>query len=53
MGYIIEPKGVDFIIKSKPLTATQSKALSEFIAKRKLEISLASKQNKVNSHQTM
>jgi len=50
MGLIIEPQGVDFLIKCNPLTATQSKALSEFIAKRKGEIKLASKQIKVNVH---
>lgn len=31
MGYIKEPDGVDFIIKSKPLTEKQKKAISEFI----------------------
>lgn len=38
MGYIKEPEGIDFIIQSKPLTKKQEKELSEFIAKRKLEI---------------
>jgi hypothetical protein len=32
MGYIKEPKGVDFIIKSEPLTDKERKAISEFIA---------------------
>lgn len=31
MGYIKEPDGIDFIIKSKPLTEKQKKAVSEFI----------------------
>ena len=31
MGYIKEPDGNDFIIKSKPLTEKQKKAVSEFI----------------------
>jgi hypothetical protein len=31
MGYIKEPKGVDFIIKSKPLTDKERAAISEFI----------------------
>ena len=31
MGYIKEPDGVDFIIKSKPLTDKQKKEISEFI----------------------
>ncbi|MBN2521157.1 MAG: hypothetical protein JXB17_11665 [Bacteroidales bacterium] len=38
MGFIKEPEGVDFVIQSKPLTEKQEKELSEFIAKRKLEI---------------
>jgi hypothetical protein len=38
MGFITEPEGVDFVIQSKPLTPKQEKELSEFIAKRKLEI---------------
>ncbi len=31
MGYIKEPKGVDFIINSKPLTDKERQAISEFI----------------------
>ena len=38
MGLIKEPEGVDFIIKSEPLTREQEERLSEFIAKRKHEI---------------
>lgn len=38
MGYIKEPEGIDFVIKSKPLTIQQEKELSCYIAKRKLEI---------------
>ena len=38
MGFIREPEGVDFVIQSKPLSEKQEKELSEFIAKRKLEI---------------
>lgn len=37
MGYIKEPKGVDFLIQSPPLTDKERKELSEFITKRKLE----------------
>lgn len=33
MGHIKEPKGVDFIIKSEPLTDEERKAISEFILK--------------------
>lgn len=31
MGHIKEPDGVDFIIKGKPLTNKEKKAISEFI----------------------
>jgi hypothetical protein len=31
MGHIKEPKGIDFIIKSKPLTNDEKAAISEFI----------------------
>ena len=31
MGYIKEPDGIDFIIKSKPLTDKQKQAVSVFI----------------------
>jgi hypothetical protein len=31
MGYIKEPEGVDFLIKGKPLTQKEKKAISEFI----------------------
>jgi len=37
MGHIIEPKGVDFLIQSPPLTDKKRKELSEFINKRKLQ----------------
>lgn len=43
MGLIKEPAGVDFVIKSKPLTVKQEKELSAFIAKRKLELKQAGK----------
>jgi hypothetical protein len=36
MGHIKEPKGVDFIIKSEPLTDTEQAAISEFIKNYKL-----------------
>ena len=35
MGHIKEPKGVDFIIKSEPLTEADRKAISEYIFKNK------------------
>jgi len=31
MGHIREPKGVDFIIKSEPLTDSERTAISEYI----------------------
>ena len=38
MGHVKAPKGVDFIIKSPPLTDEERKEISEFIKKRKAEI---------------
>lgn len=43
MGFIREPQEVDFVIESKPLSGKQEKELSEFIAKRKLEIKKSKK----------
>lgn len=37
MGYIAEPRGIDFVIQSPPLTDHERKELSEFIKKRKFE----------------
>ena len=31
MGYVKEPDGIDFMIKGKPLTEKEKKAISEFI----------------------
>ncbi len=39
MGHIKEPKGVDFIIESKPLTDEDRKAISDFISKDKKKLS--------------
>lgn len=50
MGIIREPEGVDFVIQSKPLTDKQEKELSEFIAKRKLEIKKKSKGDTYTQH---
>ncbi len=36
MGHIIEPKGVDFLIQSPPLTDKERVEISEFIKKLKL-----------------
>jgi hypothetical protein len=35
MGHIKEPKGIDFIIQSPPLTEKERRAISEFIKKSK------------------
>lgn len=48
MGIIREPKGVDFIIKSPPLTKEERKEISEFIRKRKLQESVKTKKQKAN-----
>lgn len=37
MGHIKEPKGVDFIIKSRPLTKEEEIAISEHIRNYKLK----------------
>lgn len=37
MGHIKEPKGVDFIIKSRPLTKEEEIAISEHIKNYKLK----------------
>ena len=37
MGHIKEPKGVDFIIQSEPLTDVERKSISEFIQKDKVK----------------
>ncbi len=37
MGHIKEPKGVDFIIKSEPLTDKERIAISEYIKNYKLK----------------
>ena len=50
MGFIKEPDGVDFVIQSKPLTKKQERKLSEFIAKRKLEIKKRSKKGTYTQH---
>jgi len=38
MGHIAEPKGVDFLIKSPPLTDKEREELTEHISKRKIEL---------------
>ncbi len=56
MGHIKEPKGVDFIIKSEPLTNEERIAISGFIreyktknsSKRKTRISSSNKEKNTN-----
>ena len=43
MGHIKEPKGVDFLIQSEPLTDAERKAISEFIRKDKIKQAAAAK----------
>jgi hypothetical protein len=46
MGHIKEPKGVDFLIKSEPLTDNARKEISEFIREYKKMSALKSIQKK-------
>jgi hypothetical protein len=48
MGYIKEPKGVDFIIKSEPLTDKERQEISKFIASYKAK----NKKKKLAKRQT-
>jgi len=43
MGHIKEPKGVDFVVKSEPLTTADRKMISEYISKYKQKVSKANK----------
>jgi hypothetical protein len=46
MGHIREPKGVDFVIKSDPLTEQDRKEISEFIRDYKKKQALKAIQKK-------
>ncbi len=46
MGHIKEPKGVDFIIESPPLSEKEKKEISDFIKKRKAELEKKRKSGK-------
>lgn len=48
MGHIPEPKGVDFLIESSPLTNKERKELSEFIKERKSKLANKPEQRKKN-----
>lgn len=53
MGYVKEPEGVDFIIKGKPLTEKEKKAISEFIQADKERLRLKkSRKKKVSNQKT-
>lgn len=43
MNFIKEPKGVDFIIQSPPLTEKEKIEISEFIASRKAKKNVVTK----------
>lgn len=49
MGIVREPKGVDFIIQSPPLTIEEQKEISEFIKLRKQQ-NIAEQKIKSKSH---
>ena len=57
MGYIKEPEGVDFIIKSKPLTDEDREQISQFIReykrKNQVEERKSSKNRKNTAPNTM
>ena len=40
MGYIKEPKGVDFIIKSEPLSEEERKIISDYIIQYKEKVTI-------------
>lgn len=48
MGHIKEPKGIDFIIESKPLTVEERKKISEFIRKDKAKSTNKGKLSRTN-----
>lgn len=48
MGHIKEPKGVDFIIESKPLTEEERKEISDFIRKDKAKRADSSRPSRTN-----
>lgn len=55
MGYIKEPKGIDFVIKSEPLTDEAKNKISEFIklykSKKQSKKLTKSKENLLNATQ--
>jgi hypothetical protein len=53
MGLIREPKGVDFVIKSRPLTKKEEELLSKFIREQKAKRSKKLATKKVASKKTI
>ena len=51
MGYIKEPEGVDFIIKSEPLTEEDREQISQFIQKYKRKNRVKEKKTAPNTMQ--
>jgi hypothetical protein len=49
MGLIKEPKGVDFIIQSKPLTDIERKEISEYIKSKKSNLRLLKRKKLLGS----
>ena len=49
MGFIKEPKGIDLIVKSEPLTEQDKKLISNVIAQYKLTCKKPSKTRKLSS----
>ncbi len=48
MGYIKEPEGIDFIIKSEPLTDKDKEQISQFIREYKRENRVKEKKSSKN-----
>lgn len=49
MAHIAEPKGVDFLIQSPPLTNDERKKIGEFIRKSKSKRTLIIRKRKTNN----
>jgi len=47
MSLIKEPKGVDFVIESKPLSDVERKEISEYIKQQKLKKKVAARGPKI------
>lgn len=47
MSLIKEPKGIDFVIESKPLSDTERKEISEYIKQQKLKKKVTTRASKI------